>query len=1731
MFSQRPLGATLFIAFVLLSSPVIALGQEGSIFELGLKPYGSFEGGDIDTVDVMNFAVHVNIPLFSYRQRGGILQMPIAYTAVSQIIARVNFGGTGCLQGCYDFEPQPPPWGNIPPYALTHIDTRVQQDTTYPYTLRVISPDGGSHKIGSWNATLDGSAYRVSAGVPTTCPYSRWITDRTGVTHTTGCTGSGTSAQPFSYYEDPNGNRITESLDPLTGSRLGYTDTMNRFLTAVSKKTTDFSGCTGALPTASASLWSIPAFGGGTQTYKFCNAVVIINIPCSGKCLTYHSGVQMLQAIVQPNGTSWVFQYDSADPNNSLSVGYGDLLKITFPTAGSLSYTYQGISPFGCSGTGQYLRGIATRTLDAQDGQGPHTWTYSRTYTVPTGLGSVVQDPLGNQTVHTFTDLANTGFVNGATCSVYETTTQQYQGTSSSGVLLRTTSTDYTTAEVLKPNNGEEYPAALPIRVTTTLANGNQTKVEMDYNYPLYGNYADALSDGNITAKREYDYGSGAPGPLLRTTSKTYMDSVNSAYLNANLVTPLSSVAVTNNIGTRASYSTFNYDEFGLISSGVTVQHDINPPDGVTRGNLTSTHRWLSNGSAVSQTPCNVSVPNGGYVVSSQVYFDTGLIQKSTDPCLYSSSYLYSPTYFGAYPTTVTNSLNQNASSAYDFNTGQVTSSQDANSQSTGKQYDIMGRLTHVSYPDGGQTTYCYTDLGGSTCTQATSPPYNLITTKAISSALNETSTAVFDGIGRVSQTQLNSDPDGTTYTATTYDGNGRISTQSNPYRFIAETTYGITTYTYDPLGRLTQKSEPDSSVVKTSYTGNQTTVTDETGNQRKSQVDGLGRLTSAWEAPNNTSYNYQTTYAYDALDNLLSVIQNGSRARTFTYDSLSRLVCAANPEVQIVTCPATGTAPFGATTYAYDADSNLATKVATRPDQTGTSTDTTNYFYDTLNRLIEKAYIGLATPTVQYGFDGTTLTGCGQAPPTISFPTNLIGRRSSMCDGISGSSWSFDAMGRPVTEARTTQGTVASQHNIGYAYNLDGSINTLTYPSGDVVTYTQGGAGRLLGVSDSSNTYVANHTQSVANPTHYTAHGALTSVTNGYTSSFDGIRSANNYGNRLQPVFVSANLPANSVAISTITITSCNVMSCIATVNVASSAGIHVGDTVLVNGDMPPHVLSGGVVVSVGAGQVAVSTNPAGKQVGETASGGSLSDESNTYVYSLCYDFHMGVNINAGAGCSLGSSTSGDNGNVFQILNFPDTTRSAMFAYDPLNRLAQANTINTTSANCWSEVYTIDAWGNLTNRAGLSSMPTCMTEPLNAAPATAQNHLPGLLYDTAGNVINDGIGNTPTHDAENRIATDAGVTYSYDADGTRIEKSSGRMYWTGAGGEYLAESDLSGTVNEEYIYFNGARIARVDRPSGTVHYYFADPLGSASVITDANGNIEEQYYYYPYGGLVSSVGGDPNHYKFTGKERDSESGLDNFGARYDSSSMGRFMTPDPLLNSGRPNNPQTWNRYAYALNNPLNVVDPTGLYDLVNNCASDDTTCNKRFNQRAKDLKNGLSDLQKKVDKMKDGPEKTRLEGALKAIGTEGDQNGVTAGFGAVSNAAAETTFGYNEQTKQVTANVTFDPSKISGSNDYAIDAAHEGTHIADTEDPRYNNQSTTLSPFAGEYRAYQTSAWAASALGFSSLGYGGRYPIWNSSWGAVDDKVLTRFITDTYKYRNGQHYEETKPHNPWDN
>lgn len=111
-----------------------------------------------------------------------------------------------------------------------------------------------------------------------------------------------------------------------------------------------------------------------------------------------------------------------------------------------------------------------------------------------------------------------------------------------------------------------------------------------------------------------------------------------------------------------------------------------------------------------------------------------------------------------------------------------------------------------------------------------------------------------------------------------------------------------------------------------------------------------------------------------------------------------------------------------------------------------------------------------------------------------------------------------------------------------------------------------------------------------------------------------------------------------------------------------------------------------------------------------------------------------------------------------------------------------------------------------------------------------------------------------------------------------------------------------------------------------TTHFYIGDHLGSAQMEFTASGWPASSSQFAPYGGEINPQP-TTNRYKFTGKERDAESGLDYFGARYYASNMGRFMSTDP--HSGTVLhilNPQRWNMYSYGLNNPLSFTDPTGM-------------------------------------------------------------------------------------------------------------------------------------------------------------------------------------------------------------
>jgi RHS repeat-associated protein len=1421
---------TIYVLICLASSSSLLRSQEAN--SIGFPSNGIFHGSGIDTVNVQNGNLHIEIPLWSAKGRNGL---SLGYKFVYD-----NFGY----------------------YKWQHCDrfdvcvSEIRGETYNNLSLKVVSPFGISSVTGN-------DVYQICSAQTYLTHTNRFIHEPDGTSHhvlpdpyNIGGPGTPTcfpSTAVPAYADDGSGWTATASgsINDKAGNSLTTTACPDGFLNMTVKDSNgnqlyapcDFANVTDTLnrstPYTGLSYYDS---SGTSQTIQVQTTAITVNTNlCSGdpSCSEVSGTSNVPSQITLPNGMTYVFEYSSC---KSGGIDFGEPCSVTLPTGGKISWTW------GAIGLSREGRKVASRTETA-NGQ-TFTWTYN-------SLG--VTDPAGNLVQYSST-LLMPGFRDWyyTTSTPYPTKAQYYQG----GVLVKTVDTVYNTTGTI-----------LPIRETTTWNQQNlTTKTETDYDGISV--WSGTLSFKNPIEKREYAFAASPnPGGLVRKTHYNYKHLSTPSYLTANILDKPISKIVYDSTGTNiVAQMTYTYDGVTTTSTSGSPapNHDYTNfgTSNNVRGNLTQIGQGLKVGATWTWLNTNKTFNDLGDILTSQDPGGHSTTFDYTDSWATISNPQCAAAHTYAFPTTITDALTHHIKQTYFSCTGLTASTKDDNDISAGRNgtsftYDLMNRSLVTSFPDGGQVAKSYDDTGTLAIT----------TSQLVTTGLTIVKTAQLDGLGRILQTQMN-DPDCGSGTGAVkvdytygYDSVNHLRTESvtTPYCNSIGGSFGQpTTKNYDVLGRVTSVVETDGSTVNMIYGGTTagllSTTADEAGKQRTSQTDALGRLTAVWEDP--ASLNYLTTYSYDTLDNLTGVSQTGNAAssswrnRSFTYDSLSRLKCAANPEVTSglstaspASCPATDTGTYtsGTIGYAYDNDGNLLTKTSPAPNQTGTATVTTNYSYDNVHRLKQKSYTGSpATATVQYGYDGTALSGCTTAPPALSpVDANAIGNRSAMCDASGASSYSHDEMGRVLKRQQIIQGTSVVNKATTYTYYEDGETNTIKYPvSSRVLTYTANSASgfsaaRPVSVTDTTNNYVTGAT--------YWPQGSLSAMLLGGV-----INGAFTLNKRMQPyhIFYGTNAP-------------------------------------------PPFssMMSTGCSATVGN------------------------------IMHRAYDFHLAA----------------DNGNIYTIRNCRDTTRTQVFTYDNLNRISQANS----SGPSWGETFTIDAWGNLTNKAGVTGKTN--TEPFNAAPASIKNQLNAFCHDSAGNLVLNATcptgSFTPTYsyDIEDRLTGTAGYTYVYDGDGNRVKKcsnvgcTSGTLYWTGTGTDPLDETGVGGTLTEEYVFFGGKRVARRDNPSNAVHYYFSDHLGSTDLITDATGaTIQEESDYYPYGGEIAITNGDPNTYKFTGKERDGESSLDNFGARYYSSASARFVTPDwaakattvPYANFG---NPQSLNLFSYVQNNPTTTADPDG--------------------------------------------------------------------------------------------------------------------------------------------------------------------------------------------------------------
>jgi RHS repeat-associated protein len=601
-------------------------------------------------------------------------------------------------------------------------------------------------------------------------------------------------------------------------------------------------------------------------------------------------------------------------------------------------------------------------------------------------------------------------------------------------------------------------------------------------------------------------------------------------------------------------------------------------------------------------------------------------------------------------------------------------------------------------------------------------------------------------------------------------------------------------------------------------------------------------------------------------------------------------------------------------TSYAYDAAGN-------RTSMTDPLNHTTSYAYDAINR--QTSVTDALNHTTSYGYDaGNNRTGVTDAlNHTTATSYDAQGRVLSVTDALSHTtSYAYDLAGRQTSE------TDPDNNTTGYAYDAANRLTTVTDPLNHTTSYAYDAANRKTSMTDrdgrttnygydndnrrTSETwvnggYTANWTYDAAGQLTvasdassayaygYDNAGRLTSVDNngtpsvprvvlsyGYdvfnnrTSLTDGLGGALSYGydgdNRLTSLGLSLGGAANS------------------SLTLGYDAASRLSS-------VSRSVSSGGITVNTSYGY-----DNANRLTGITHSNGFTQATLSSFTYG--FDAANRLTSYSGPDGSLGYGY--DNTNQ---LTGVTGSQGLSYSYDANGNRTMAG-YHTTANELTSDPtynYTYDAEGNLITQTRVSD-----------------GQVTSYSWD-----LHNRLTEVVVKDSHNTVLNDEKFTYDVNGNRLVVWLNGTQQTWTVYDGQnpYLDFSG-GGTLTERYLANPKALdqlFARVT-PGGTVNWYLTDNLGSIRQIVDSSANVLDALTYDPFGAVVSeSNAANGDRFKFAGGEQDAVTGANHFGARYERTADGRFISQDPT-GLGPDSDP-----YRYVDNNPTDATDPSGLEPL----------------------------------------------------------------------------------------------------------------------------------------------------------------------------------------------------------
>lgn len=589
----------------------------------------------------------------------------------------------------------------------------------------------------------------------------------------------------------------------------------------------------------------------------------------------------------------------------------------------------------------------------------------------------------------------------------------------------------WTTVDWMQDDTGLNY-SINPRTQERNVYNVNGVRQRTRYEYTDYGLPSDI-----------YEY--GADG--ITVARRNHVDyQLDPAYTNRHLIGLVGGRLIYDQDGKLASKTTYDYDLEGcLADQGSITQHDnLNYGVGlrVGRGLQCSVRHWDAT------DPDNVVKA----IEFTSILNTAGSLIRSVDAGGHATNISYRDNFSDAkerstfaYPTVVTDVGANQSTAQYDYKTGAEIRTQSASGDTWVRSYDNAGRMTRMlDQTTGAYTRWLYGDDGKFIVALSTSEP----------GAQESATYTIFDGAGQMrgQAEDLPASAGGFSAQYVVRDLMGREVKWSSPTEITSDwrptgddrAGWAWSSAEHDWMSRPTKIINPDGTTREASYSGcgcadgETTTTTDESGRAQKLTKDAFGRLVRVDELNWDGTVYGTTDYAYNALNKGVTINQSG-QLRTWKYDGYGRTAAEITPEQ-------------GKTDYAYNEDGTL-----------GTITDARG-----AKRILNYGDRG-EIASIEYSAPDTVL-----AAAAIRFGYDNLGRRKWMEDGIGRTDYKYDARGRVMQEIRRFNDIPGSAYKLGYTYNLNGGLTTLSSSWGPTIGYTRDDKGRLTGVSQGETSLIS---------------------------------------------------------------------------------------------------------------------------------------------------------------------------------------------------------------------------------------------------------------------------------------------------------------------------------------------------------------------------------------------------------------------------------------------------------------------------------------------------------------------------------------------------------------------------------------------------------------------------------------------------------------------------------